>query len=49
MEFIYLFYMLACGFGFRMWRLTLAGGGVFPLSADYSVVMCWAWLGTLVT
>ena len=23
-----------------MWRLTLARGGLFPLSADYSVVMC---------
>ena len=32
-----------------MWRLTLANGGLFPLSADYSVVMCGAWPGTLVT
>ena len=23
-----------------MWRLTLVRGGLFPLSADYSVVMC---------
>ena len=43
------FFMLARGFGFRMWRLTLARGGLFPLSADYSVVMCGAWPGTLVT
>ena len=49
MEFIYLiFLMLALGFGFRMWRLTLARGGLFPLSADCSVVMCGAWPGTLV-
>ena len=26
-----------------------ASGGLFPLSADYSVVMCGAWPGTLVT
>ena len=41
--------MLAWGFGFRIWRLTLARGGLFPLSADYSIVMCGAWPGTLVT
>ena len=33
------FFMLGRGFGFRMWRLTLARGGLFPLSADNSVVM----------
>ena len=49
MEFIYLFFMLAWGFGFRMSRLTLARGGLFPLSPDYSVVMCMAWQGTLGT
>ena len=26
-----------------MWRQTLARGGLFPLSADYSVVMCGGW------
>ena len=41
--------MLAWGFGFRMWRLTLARSDLFPVSADYSVVMCGAWPGTLVT
>ena len=32
------FFMLPRGFGFRIWRLTLARGSMFPLSADYSVV-----------
>ena len=32
-----------------MWRPTLAGGVLFLLSAEYSVVMCWTWPGTLVT
>ena len=32
-----------------MWRLTLACGGLYPLSADYSVVTCWAWPGTLIS
>ena len=32
-----------------MWRLTLALAVLFPLSADYSVVMCGASPGTLVT
>ena len=41
--------MLAWGFGFWMWRLTLARGVLLPLSADCSVVMCGAWPGTLVT
>ena len=50
MEFIYLiFFMLALGFSFQMWKLTLAHDDLFPLSADYSVVMCRAWPGTLVT
>ena len=40
--------MLARGFCFQMWRLTLAHSGLFPLFADYSVVMCGAWPGTLV-
>ena len=30
-----------------MWRLTLALGVLFPLSADYSAVMCGAWPGNL--
>ena len=42
MEFIYIFFIYE-GFGFRMWRLTLASGGLFPLSADYSKVMRGAW------
>ena len=41
--------MLAWGFGFWMWRLTLTRGFMFPLSADYSVVMCGAWPGKLGT
>ena len=50
MEFMYLiFVMLALGFGLRMSKKTLARGGLFPLSADYSVVMCGAWPETLVT
>ena len=32
-----------------MWRLTLARGVLFLLSAEYSAVMCWAWPGTIVT
>ena len=34
--------------GFWMWRLALACGILFLMSADYSVVMCRVWLGTLV-
>ena len=41
--------MLAWGFGFWMWRLTLAHGVLFLMSAEYSVLMCGAWPGTLVT
>ena len=41
--------MLAQGFGFWMCRLTLTLGVLFLMSAEYSVVMCWAWQGTLVT
>ena len=44
-----LFFMLAGVFGFWMWRLTLACGVLFQLSAVYSVIMCRAWPGTLVT
>ena len=33
----------------KMWSLTRAGGVHGLLSADYSVVMCGAWPGTLVT
>ena len=44
-----LFFMLTRGFGFWMWRLTLARGVLFLLSAEYSVVMCVDWQGTLVT
>ena len=41
--------MLAWGFGFWMWRLTLASGVLFLMSAEYSEVMCGFWPGTLVT
>ena len=34
------FIFYTSGFGFWMWRLTLARGVLFPLYADYSVVMC---------
>ena len=35
--------------GCWMWRQTLACGVLYLLSAEYSVVMCRAWPGTLVT
>ena len=41
--------MLARGFGFSMWRLTLSHGFLFLLSAEWSVIMCGAGPGTLVT
>ena len=42
--------MLARGFVFWMWRLTLAVYfQLFLLSAEYSVVMCGVWPGTIVT
>ena len=41
--------MVAWGFGFWMWRQTLASGVLYLLSAEYSVVMCGNWPGTLVT
>ena len=41
--------MLALGFSFRMWRLTLAHCVLFLLFAEYSEVMCGAWPGTIVT
>ena len=41
--------MLTWGFGFWMWRPTLALIVLFLLSANYSVVMCRVWPGTLVT
>ena len=31
--------MVACGFGFWMWRRTLAGGVLYLLSVEYSVVI----------
>ena len=40
--------MLAWGFGFWMWRLTLAHGVLFLLSAEY-IVLCGVWPGMLVT
>ena len=43
------FFMLVWGFGFWMWRLTLARRVMFLLSPEYSVVICGAWQGTLVT
>ena len=42
MDFLYLIFYVDRGFGFWMWRLTLASGGLFQLSAAYSVVMCGA-------
>ena len=36
----YFFMLFYACIGFRMWRLTLARGGLFPLSADYPVEMC---------
>ena len=36
-------YLLAWSFGFWMWRLTLARGVLFLMSARCSVVMCGAW------
>ena len=41
--------MLAWGFGFGMWRLTLACFVLFLLSAEHSAVLCGAWPGTFVT
>ena len=41
--------MLACSFGFCLWRLNLARGVLFLMSAEYSVVMCGTWPWTLVT
>ena len=41
--------MLAWGFGFWTCRLTLGRGTLCLLSAEYFVVMCGAWPGTLVT
>ena len=41
--------MFAWGFGFWMWRLTLACVVLFLMTAEYSAVMCGAWPGTLVT
>ena len=45
----FLFSSLAWGIGFWMWRLTLACGVLFLLSAEYYVVMCGACTGNLVT
>ena len=36
MDVLYLIFMLALGFSFWMWRLTLASGVLFLLSAEYS-------------
>ena len=41
--------MLAQGFGFWVWRLTLARGVLLLVSAEYSAVMCGAWPVILVT
>ena len=49
MDFLYLIFMVASGFGLWMWRQTLARVVLYLLSAEYSVVMCGAWPGTLVT
>ena len=43
------FFMVAWGFGFWMWRQTLARVVLYRLSAEYSVVMYGAWTATLVT
>ena len=42
------FFMVAWGFGFWMWRQTLARVVLSLLSAEYSVVICGAFPGTLV-
>ena len=49
MEFFNILFILACGFDFWMWGLTLAHAILFLLSAEHSAVMCGAWLETLVT
>ena len=41
--------MVARDFGFWMWRQTLARVVLYRLSAEYSLAMCGAWPGTLVT
>ena len=41
--------MLAWGFGFWMWRLTLVHGVLCLLSAECSIVLCRVWPETLVT
>ena len=41
------FFMVAWSFGFWMFRQTLARVVLYMLSAEYSVVMCGAWPGTL--
>ena len=41
--------MVAWVFGFWMWRQTLARGVLYLLFAEYSVIICGAWPGTLVT
>ena len=48
-NFYTVFYVLASGFGFGMYRLTLARGVIFLLSSEYSGVMCRARPGTIVT
>ena len=40
--------MVSWDFGFWMWRQTMAHVVLYLLSAEYSVVMCGVWLGTLV-
>ena len=43
------FFMVSWGFGFWMRRQTVARVVLYLMSAEYSVVMCGAWQGTLVT
>ena len=47
--FSFSFFMVACYFSLWMWRQTLARIFLYRLSAEYSVLMCRAWPGTLVT
>ena len=49
MDFLYRIFYVCLSLSFLDWRLTLARGFLFLLSAEYSAVMCGAWLGTLVT
>ena len=49
MDFSISFFMVACGSVSGYGDKTLARGVPYLMSAEYSVVMCGAWPGTLVT